>query len=251
MIWGRGAFWRCWRRTEMRCFNPVTCFYLFQHRAASFPLKHSVLVKTKLRPAAGLGPACALGRCVRKIAQRKYVTSLEWAFEYTQPRETSSKPGVCGIMWVTTWQATHFSAGGFPLLWVWPCVLSTDHPSVRRAPRIPREAGGTCLSPAATVRTLASHRVWLWSASPLPNLPNSWKRNGFTKTFTLLDTCCWLSFSNQCYMCGCCVYLVSKHNGVFFHCVLMQHVYTNCFTSYIKSCCIDWQRCSCLAKMPE
>lgn len=57
----------------MRRFYPVTCFYLFQlklqHRAASFPLKRAVLVKTKLKPAAGLGPACALGRCVRKIAQ--------------------------------------------------------------------------------------------------------------------------------------------------------------------------------------
>lgn len=81
MIWGRGAFWRRWRRTEMHYFNPVTCFY--------FPLKHSVLVKTKLKPAAGLGPACALGRCVRKIAQWKYVTSHERAFEYTQVRNTT------------------------------------------------------------------------------------------------------------------------------------------------------------------
>lgn len=47
----------------MHYFNPVTCFYLFRlkllHRAASFPLKHSVSFKTKLKPAAGLGPARA------------------------------------------------------------------------------------------------------------------------------------------------------------------------------------------------
>lgn len=75
MIWGRGAFWRRWRRIEMHYFNPATCFYLFRlkllHRAASFPHKHSLLVKTKLKPAAGLGPGRAHAEdCTMKVCHQ-------------------------------------------------------------------------------------------------------------------------------------------------------------------------------------
>lgn len=81
------------------------------------------------------------------------------------------------------WQATHFSAGGFPLLWIWPSVLSTDRVYV-----------GLVVSKPA---------IFL-------------KRNGFTKTCTLLDTCCWSSFSNQWYICGClCVFSQQTQRCVF------------------------------------
>lgn len=182
-----------------------------------------VFVKRKLRPAEGLGSACAPGKCVCR--------RLHW--------ETFKQTGVCG--WYGWWlccQAMHnYPVGGYtswrfsPVVYLsailsemWPHIFSTNHVDTLLLCLLYTAVFTGCVDGQSWCKVGGTHTETINVAHTLPNVLYSSKRKQYLRLTRHL-----LSVSNQWYIRGYCVYLVSKHNVVFFRCVLKWYVYTNYF----------------------